>query len=156
MIHSQRLWKELGRSGLITLVLSAALLSLAACNQAPPQNDQQLKQQAAQTTEQVKQEAKEAAANARVAAATAERKVDDIAAGVKEGMHSDKPSPGAAVEIDINSASAGKLSTLPGISAARAQRIVENRPYGAPHDLVSKGIVSEAEYSRISGNIVAQ
>jgi DNA uptake protein ComE-like DNA-binding protein len=155
MIHSQRLWKELGRSGLITLVLSAALLWLTACNQAP-QNDQQLKEQAAQTTEQVKQEAKETAANARVAAATAERKVDDIAAGVKEGMHSDKPSPGAAVEIDINSASAGKLSTLPGISAGRAQRIVDNRPYGTPHDLVTKGVVSEAEYSRISGNIVAQ
>lgn len=154
MIHSQRLWKQLGNST-FTLALSAALLWLAACNQAP-QSDQQLKQQAAQTTEQVKQEAKETAANARVAAATAERKVDDIAAGVKEGMHSDKPSPGAAVEIDINSASAGKLSTLPGISAARAQRIVDGRPYGAPHDLVTKGVVSEAEYSRISGNIVAQ
>jgi DNA uptake protein ComE-like DNA-binding protein len=157
MIHSQRLWKELGRSALTTLALSAVLPWLAGCNQAPPQNDQQLKQQAAQTTEQVKQDAKEAAANARVAAATAERKVDDIAAGVKEGMHNDKPSPaGAAVEVDINSASAGKLTTLPGISAARAQRIVDNRPYGAPHDLVTKGVVSEAEYARISGNIVAQ
>jgi DNA uptake protein ComE-like DNA-binding protein len=156
MIHSQRLWKELGRSALTTLALSATLLWLAGCNQTPPQNDQQLRQQAAETTEQVKQEAKEAAANARVAAATAERKVDDIASGVREGMHNDKPSPGAAVEIDINSASAGKLSTLPGISAARAQRIVDNRPYGAPHDLVTKGVVSEAEYTRISGNIVAQ
>ncbi len=30
-----------------------------------------------------------------------------------------------------------------------------NRPYSSPHDLVSKGLVSEAEYSRISAKIAA-
>jgi hypothetical protein len=152
MTHSQKLWKN-GKSSVLTAVfLGAALISLPGCNN-PPKNDQQLKDQAAQTTEQVKRDAQEAAANARVAAANAERKVDDVAAGVKEGLHNGKPVPGS---IDINSASTDQLDTLPGITPTRARRIVDNRPYGAPHDLVAKGVVSEAEYARISGNIVAQ
>lgn len=152
MTHSQKLRKEVKSSFLTAVLLGTAFVTLPGCNN-PPKNDQQLKDQAAQTTEQVKQDAQEAAANARVAAAKAERKVDDIAAGVKEGLHNGKPAPGL---IDINSASTDQLDTLPGITPARARRIVDNRPYGAPHDLVAKGVVSEAEYARISENIVAQ
>jgi DNA uptake protein ComE-like DNA-binding protein len=154
MTRRTELWKESCLRGVAALAIVAGLAWVAGCNNNPaPSSDQQLKQQAAQTTEQVKQGAQQAAADAKVAAANAERKVDDIAAGVKEGMHSDaKPAPGA---IDVNSASASQLTTLPGISGARAQRIVDNRPYSSPHDLVSKGIVSEAEYGRISGRIVA-
>jgi DNA uptake protein ComE-like DNA-binding protein len=155
-----RLWKELGVLTVAALIVCAALLWLSGCNNAP-KSDQEIKDQAAQTTQQVKQDAQEAAANAKVAAAKAERKVDDIAAGVKEGLNSDKPAPGRAVSpgrtesIDINSASAGRLTTLPGISAARAQHIVDGRPYSSPHDLVDKGLISEAEYQRISDKVVA-
>ncbi len=141
--------------GLAALAASVSFSAFLSCNN-PPKTDQQLQQQAAQTTQQVKQDAQQAAANARVAAAKAERKVDDIAAGVKEGMHSDKPLPGRAETVDINSASAAELSQLPGISMARAQHIVAGRPYASPHDLVDKGLISETEYRRISGRIVAQ
>ncbi len=153
MTYLQKIRKQGKIQALATIFLGTSLLSLPGCNSQPPKSDQQLQQQAAQATQQVKQDAQEAAANARVAAANAERKVDDIAAGVKEGLHNGKPAPGS---IDINSASADQLDTLPGITPARARRIVDNRPYGAPHDLVAKGVVSEAEYARISGNIVAQ
>jgi DNA uptake protein ComE-like DNA-binding protein len=139
--------------GLVVLTGSAAICCLSACNN-PPKTDQELKDQAAQTTQQVKQDAQEAAANARVAAANAERKVDDVAAGVKQGIQSNS-APGTSGAVDINSASAAQLSGLPGISAARAQRIVDGRPYSAPHDLVAKGLMSEAEYQRISNKIVA-
>ncbi len=145
-----------GALAAVTVAVLMAWLWIAGCNN-PPQTDQQLKDQAAQTTQQVKQDAQQAAANAKVAAAKAERKVDDIAAGVKEGLNSNNPSPaGAPGTLDINSASPTQLSGLPGISGARAQRIVDNRPYTSPHDLVAKGVVSEAEYRRISGSIVAQ
>lgn len=155
MTTSRELSKLMIKNGLILILGCSAGLWAAGCNHPNQQeSDQQLRDQAAQTTQQVKKDAKEAAADARVAAANAERKVDDIATGVKDGMHSNaKPAPGS---IDINSASAGQLATLPGISAARARSIIDNRPYGAPHDLVNKGVVSEAEYARISGNIVAE
>ena len=158
MTRTVQLWNRSGSSiwakGLAALAFTIGLAWVAGCNNnGNPQSDQQLKENAAKTTEQVKSGAQQAAADAKVAAANAERKVDDIAAGVKQGMHSDsKPSPGA---IDINSASATQLEALPGISGPRAQRIVNNRPYSSPHDLVSKGVVSEAEYDRISDKVVA-
>ncbi|HZD47658.1 MAG TPA: helix-hairpin-helix domain-containing protein [Silvibacterium sp.] len=156
MTRTAVLWKRSCLSGLTAL---AVTICFAGCNNnSTPPSDQQLKQDAAKTTEQVKQGAQEAAADAKVAAANAERKVDDIAAGVKEGLHGDTtPSAGVTPSgaININSASASQLESLPGVSGARAQRIIDNRPYTSPHDLVSKGVVSEAEYSRISGRIVA-
>jgi DNA uptake protein ComE-like DNA-binding protein len=134
------------------LGIAAASLWLTACNHQEP-SDEQLKQQAAQTTKQVKQGAQQAAADAKVAAANAERKVNDIAAGVKEGLKSDgKPAAGV---VDINSASEEQLTDLPGITGARAQRIIRGRPYTTPHDLVSKGILSSEQYARISGQVTA-
>ncbi|MBV8632726.1 MAG: helix-hairpin-helix domain-containing protein [Silvibacterium sp.] len=156
MTRISQLWNKFCAGAVAALALTVCVSWLSGCNtNNTPQSDQQLKDQAAKTTEQVKQGAQQAAADAKVAAANAERKVDDIAAGVKEGMKSDaKPSPSGTV--DINSASASQLETLPGISESRARRIIDNRPYPSPHDLVSKGVVSEAEYSRISGKIVAE
>ncbi len=159
MTRNAHLYEKFCLNTLAAIAMTAALAWLAGCNtNGTPKSDQQLQQDAAKTTEQVKQGAKEAAADARVAAANAERKVDDVADGVKQGLHSnDKPSPGVTPSgaIDINSASATELETLPGISASRAQHIVDNRPYASPHDLVAKGVVSEAEYARVSGKVVA-
>jgi DNA uptake protein ComE-like DNA-binding protein len=158
MTRTAELWKKSCRklwvNGLTALAITAGVAWLAGCNiSGTPQSDQQIRDNAAKTTAQVKAGAQQAAADAKVAAANAERKIDDVAAGVKDGMHADgKPSAGV---IDINSASTLQLETLPGISSARAQRIVDNRPYSAPHDLVAKGVVSEAEYARVSGKIVA-
>jgi DNA uptake protein ComE-like DNA-binding protein len=151
MTRTAELWRKSWLGALAALALTLCIAWLAGCNtNNTPQSDQQLRDQAAKTTEQVKQGAQQAAADAKVAAANAERKVDDIAAGVKEGVHSNaKPSPDetAAGEVDINSASPSQLESLPGISGVRAHRIIDNRPYSSPHDLVSKGVVSEAEYS---------
>jgi DNA uptake protein ComE-like DNA-binding protein len=123
---------------------------LAACNTQQP-TDEQLKQKAAQATQQAKQGAQQAAADAKVAAANAERKVNAIVAGVKEGMKSDgKPAAGL---VDINSATEDQLVDLPGITEARAQRIIRGRPYDKPHELVSKGILTNEQYGRISGQI---
>ena len=159
-VWKARMGKELRVLVLATLAVPAAVLGGSGCNN-PPKSDQQLKDQAAQTTQEVKQDAQQAAANAKVAAAKAERKVDDIAAGVKEGLDNGKPgsgkaAPGTPAAVDINSASVDRLSSLPGISPARARRIVDGRPYASPHDLVDKGLMSEGEYRRISGSIVAQ
>jgi DNA uptake protein ComE-like DNA-binding protein len=130
-----------------------ALLWLAGCSSGP-QSDQQIKQQAARATEQAKVEAKQAAAEAKVAAANARRETKDIVAGVREGMHNGSSASDST--IDINSASEARLATLPGITAARARRIIKNRPYADPHDLVIRGVLSGAEYDRIADQIVAR
>lgn len=153
MPRSNKLWRELTLVCFTALASCVALLWLAGCSSGP-HSDQQIKQQAAKATEQAKVEAQQAAAEAKVAAANARRETTDIVAGVKEGLHNNNGADDRT--IDINSASAGRLATLPGITAARARRIVNNRPYANPHDLVTKGVLTRAEYARISGQIVAR
>ena len=153
MNRKRQWWRELAIFEFTVLLCGATLFGTAGCSRRA-QSDQQIRQQAAETTEQVKAGAKKAAAEAKVAAAEAKRKAGDIAAGVREGLRSDNSANSGA--IDINSASEARLAMLPGISAARARRIARNRPYNAPRDLVSRGIVSRAEYERISGRLVAR
>ena len=58
--------------------------------------------------------------------------------------------------MDINSATADQLKTLPGIDDATAQKIIAGRPYRAKNQLVSKMIISQAEYTKITDKIIAK
>jgi DNA uptake protein ComE-like DNA-binding protein len=124
---------------------------LTACT--PPANDQHLQEQAAQATEQAKQGSKEALADARVAAKNAEQAVNDVAAGVKQGMDSKSTSP---ARVDLNSASAADLTALPGISVRKANEIVDHRPYASSHDLVKDGLLTEGQFDEIAAKVTAR
>jgi DNA uptake protein ComE-like DNA-binding protein len=58
--------------------------------------------------------------------------------------------------VDINSASIEELTMLPGIQQAKAQAIVKNRPYLNKAELLSRKILSAAEYRRIRDLIIAR
>ena len=132
--------------------ICAALVWVASCNaNGKPESDQQIRQQAQDATEKAKVAADKAAAEARVAAANAEREANDVAAGVKAGLHN-----GKGGGVDLNSASRATLETLPGVTAATARRIEAGRPYDSTRDLVRKGVVSSAEYDRIAGDVTVK
>ena len=57
--------------------------------------------------------------------------------------------------LDLNTATAEQLKTLPGVGEAYAKRIVDGRPYTAKNQLVSKGILPQSTYDRIKDNVVA-
>lgn len=136
-----------------TMGLCVALLWMVSCS--PRQeSDQQLRQQAQQATERAKVAAQKAAVDARIAAANAERDANDVAQGVKAGLHNGKGA--GAGTVDVNSASRASLESLPGVTPAVARRIANDRPYSSPHDMVRKGAITEAEYGRIAGNVTAQ
>jgi DNA uptake protein ComE-like DNA-binding protein len=143
-------------------VMGAVLLALAVAGCQRPQEteDQRIRRQAAEDTRQVKQDAKEFAADTKKEALHAQRQVKDIVAGVKEGLAEPSKPPSApsasSSEIDINSASAAKLETLPGVSPIVARRIISNRPYDSTDALVTKAHLKQEEYDRIAGSIVAK
>jgi DNA uptake protein ComE-like DNA-binding protein len=138
------------KQSFLALSLVGGLAFLAACN--PPASDQHLQEQAAQATETAKQDSKEALAQARVAAANAERAVNDVAAGVKQGVHSDSAHAGGP-RIDLNAASEGDLMSLPGISAGKARQIIQHRPYSSAHDLVKSGLLTEHQFEEIAPQV---
>ena len=61
-----------------------------------------------------------------------------------------KPKP-----VDINSASAEQLKAVPGVDDARAERIVQNRPYPTRAYLVTKGVYGQEEYYKVKDYFVA-
>lgn len=99
------------------------LLALAGCTS--PQNPQDLKEKTAQATEQVKRDAKA------------------VASGIREGWSRGKP-------LDLNSATKDQLLTLPGVTSARADRMIASRPYDQASDLLTRRILPKSEYDKIA------
>jgi DNA uptake protein ComE-like DNA-binding protein len=70
------------------------------------------------------------------------------------------PSPAVAAQaqagqLDINTATVDQLKALPGIGDVYAKKIVAGRPYSSKSQLTSKGILPQAVYNKIKGQIVA-
>lgn len=143
--------RDVGIRLMAVLGICAALLWVASCNlNGKPESDQQIRQQAQDATVKAKRAADEAAKQARIATANARREAGDVAAGVRAGLHNGKSA------VDVNSASRSELETLPGVNTTTARRIEAHRPYGSARDLVRKGAVSEDQYDRMAGDVVAK
>ena len=110
------------------LAIVAVFATLVACT---GQNPQDLKEKTARATVEMKRDAKA------------------VAAGIREGWSRDKP-------LDVNTATREQLVTLPGLNGHLADRIIAGRPYQKPDDLVSRHILSRAEYSKIADLITVK
>jgi competence protein ComEA len=59
-------------------------------------------------------------------------------------------------KLDLNSATREELIKLPGIGDATADKIIAARPFKSKNELVSKKLVSQSEYSKISAHVIAK
>ena len=109
-----------------TILLLAAL---AGCTQ--QQSSQDLKEQTAQATAEVKHDA------------------EAVAAGIREGWSRDKP-------LDLNTATREQLLSLPGVTAAEANRVIAGRPYNDPGEVVTRHIMPKTEYDKIADQVTAR
>lgn len=53
------------------------------------------------------------------------------------------------IGININTATLQELDTLPGVGKVTAQKIIDNRPYTALEDLLSKKIISQTVFDKV-------
>ena len=96
---------------------------------------------------------------ARAKAIIAGRPYDDLTDLVRKKVLSQSVFDGARSGMalaNINSAPAALLEhTLPGIGDVRSKAIVAGRPYAAPQDLVTRGVLTQAQFDRIKDLIVS-
>ncbi|HXM96764.1 MAG TPA: helix-hairpin-helix domain-containing protein [Candidatus Dormibacteraeota bacterium] len=141
-------------SSILTLSGLAMLIPLVlGCNanqtdEAERERNQKTREEVAKATERAKPAIEEAGKKIGEAASKAADEARAAAEGVKEGW-----SRGGHQLLDINSASERELRNLPGITKQDALKIVDGRPYRDKHELVAKGILSDAAYMEIRDHI---
>ncbi len=57
--------------------------------------------------------------------------------------------------LDINTATPQQLKALPGFGDAYVRRVIAGRPYSAKNQLVTRGVLPQSAYDKISSSIVA-
>jgi competence protein ComEA len=115
-------------NGSVFAIFVSQLLILA-CNQT--RSPQEIKEKTAEATSEAKSDAQA------------------VAQGLREGWNRDHP-------LNLNSASKADLSSLPGVTEVEADRIIGGRPYNDPDQLVTRRIMSQGEYDKISDRVTAK
>jgi beta-lactam-binding protein with PASTA domain len=150
-MKSPRTARVLAAFGFIVVMVT---MNACARNETPEQEkarEDKIRDDTAKAIERAKPEIKEAGRQLGQAADDAAREARAIAEGVRQGWIR----AGHHV-VNLNSASNSELMELPDMSGATARKIVKNRPYRDTSELVTKHIVSDAEYSKIKDIVTAQ
>ena len=81
--------------------------------------------------------------------AAAKRNGGQVVQGIFQGLTRGGP-------LDLNSAGTRDFAKLPGMTPALANAVVAGRPYEKPADLVSRHILTRAQFSRIKAQVTVK
>ena len=147
-----------GRMTRVASTLSFLLIVSMTCGCASNETAQQRKEredktraEVAKATDQAKPEIQAAGRELGRVADEAAREARAFAEGVRQGWIQ-----GGHHVVNLNAASESELTELPGISSPTARRIIKNRPYREPDELISKHIVSGAQYAKIKDIVTTE
>ncbi|MFZ0818410.1 MAG: helix-hairpin-helix domain-containing protein [Candidatus Sulfotelmatobacter sp.] len=118
----------LNRHSLTLIALALLFAGITACSN--KDNPDEIRQRTAEATQTMRRDTKA------------------VVEGVKEGMGRDKT-------VNINKASREDLLSLPGITEHDADRIIADRPFADTHELVTRHAISDTEYDKIRGQVIA-
>jgi DNA uptake protein ComE-like DNA-binding protein len=141
-------------SGILAVGIAAGCGLVQSDNQTEEQKKadaDKTRDEVAKATERAKPELEKAGQELKEAAKTAADQAHAAAQGVKEGWEKGKDH-----RVDLNSADESELATLPGVTRWEARKIIAGRPYGSPHELVEKGIISGNGYAEIRDRVEAK
>ena len=116
------------RTRILALALTALVLFGVGCTANQKETPDQIRQKTAEATSEVKQDTKA------------------VAQGIRDGLRQDKL-------IDLNRASKNQILTLPGMTSQLADRIIAERPYKDPQQLVTRRILSPEQYDQLKDHI---
>jgi DNA uptake protein ComE-like DNA-binding protein len=114
----------------IFAIIGLLFFLFTGCTQ-KPQNPDEIREKTADATAQLKSDTKA------------------VVDGVREGLSRGKT-------VNLNTATEDQLITLPGVTHARATRVIAGRPYDDPHDVVTRHVLSEEEFKRIKDRITTK
>ncbi len=114
-------------------------------------SEERTRDEVAKATERAKPALEDAGRKIGKAAAVAADQAQAAAEGVREGW-----TRGKTHLLNVNDASESELVELPGIGHRDARRIMDGRPYKDRHELVTRGMISEAEYARIRDRVTTK
>jgi DNA uptake protein ComE-like DNA-binding protein len=142
----------------VSIALSFLLIISTTYGCAPNETAQQRKEredktraEVAKATDRAKPEIQAAGRELGRVADEAAREARAFAEGVRQGWVQ-----GGHHVVNLNSASESELTELPDISSATARRIIRNRPYHEPADLITKHVVSDAQYAKIKDIVTTE
>ena len=73
-----------------------------------------------------------------------------------QSQQTSTPAQTAGDLLDINTATPQQLKALPGFGDAYVRRVIAGRPYTAKNQLVTRGILPQSAYGKISSRIIAR
>jgi len=103
---------------------------------------------------QLADEAEQAASETEQAASETEKAANSLVTGIEKEFGPDQY-PSSNEIVNINYSSEERLLSLPGINDELAMRIIRNRPYDTPTDLIAKHVLTKEQYDRIKNRLTS-